>query len=142
MTSTMAWQWSSRSSWSRSRGGSRRPKWDWQADSEKEWECKKCGASNWSSRRSCRDCENSGRQVDSEDGKDGKARDTGRQTDSEEGDPKVNAAAKVVTLEEALEKLGDSPLLKTARQELEKELQRQRKLAKDTRSTATKLAQK
>ena len=54
----------------------------------------------------------------------------------------MNAAAKVVTLEEALEKLGDSPLLATARQELEKELQRQRKLAKDTRSTATKLAQK
>ena len=113
----MAWQWSRRSSGSRSKRGSRKPKWDWQADIE-ERDCKKCGASNWWSRRSCRQCENSGRQTDSEDGK---ARDTGWRTDSEDGDFKVNAVAKVVTLEEALAKLGDSPLLATARQELEKE---------------------
>jgi hypothetical protein len=61
--------------------------------------------------------------------------------EGEDGDPKVNAAAKVATLEEALAQLGENLLLATARQELEKELLKQRKLAKDTRSTAKKLDQ-
>jgi len=63
-------------------------------------------------------------------------------TSSEDGDPKVNAAAKVVKLEEALSQLGENPLLAAARKELEKELAKQRNLAKDTRSTAKKLDQK
>ena len=63
-------------------------------------------------------------------------------TDIEEGDPKINAAAKAQLLEEALERFGDDPLFATAKLELEKQLSKQRKLAKVTRSTAKKLDQK
>lgn len=105
---------------------------------EKEWNCQNCGSNNWWSRRSCRECESSGHSGTSSEAGD-KASD---KADSEDGDPKVNAAAKVTTLEEALAQLGEDPLLATARQELEKELLKQRKLAKDTRSTAKKLDQK
>ena len=63
-------------------------------------------------------------------------------TDIEEADPKTIAAANAQLLEEALERIGDDPLLATARQELEKQLSKQRNMAKDTRSTVNKLDQK
>ena len=58
------------------------------------------------------------------------------------GDPKVVAAAKVMKLEDAIARLSDAPILAPAKAELEKELQKQQKLAKDTRSTARKIDQK
>jgi hypothetical protein len=58
------------------------------------------------------------------------------------GDPKVVAAAKVIKLEEAIARLSDDPILAMAKLELERELQKQQKLAKDTRSTAKKIDQK
>ena len=58
------------------------------------------------------------------------------------GDPKVVAAVKVMKLQDAIAKLSDDPILAYAKLELEKELQTQQKLAKDTRSTARKIDQK
>jgi DNA repair exonuclease SbcCD ATPase subunit len=52
------------------------------------------------------------------------------------------AAAKVDELMTAIALLGDNPLLEAAKKELEKELQKQTRLARDNRSTAKKIDQK
>jgi hypothetical protein len=49
---------------------------------------------------------------------------------------------KVLKLQDAIAKLSDDPILAHAKIELEKELLKQQKLAKDTRSTARKIDQK
>ena len=110
----------------------------WGGRSEKEgWHYKFCGTNNWGSRHSCRDYE----------GKLGltAANSMGCSNagigDAEAGDPKMVAAAKVTTLEEKIAMLGDDPIMATAKLRLGKELQKQQKLAKDTRSTAKKLDQ-
>ena len=125
----MAWQqWSKRSGASSGYGGATWGQKEWRGG--KEWQARQwqwwpqAAAAEWP-------------QAAASD----TTRDT-EKSDSEDGDPKVIAAAKAAMLEEALAQLGEDPLLATARQELEKMLLKQRKLAKDTRSTAKKLDQK
>jgi hypothetical protein len=57
-------------------------------------------------------------------------------------DQRAVAAAKVAELEQAILQLGENPILAAAKADLEKELAKQQRLAKDNRSTAKKLDQK
>jgi hypothetical protein len=143
----MAWWSSWQSSASRSKAswawkrqsGASWNKWEWPAEKKDEgWDCKVCSTNNWWSRHSCRGCEcDSGSAA-----KNVEAFSNAGSGDGEAGDPKVVAAAKVMKLEDAIARLGNDPLMATAKLELERELQKQQKLAKDTRSTARKLDQK
>ena len=58
------------------------------------------------------------------------------------GDSKTRAAAKVTILEQALELLGQDPVLAETKKGLERELEAQRRAAKDNRSIAMKVDQK
>jgi hypothetical protein len=57
-------------------------------------------------------------------------------------DQRAIAASKVTELEKAISQLGDNPILAAIKAELEKDLAKQQRLAKDDRSTAKKLDQK
>ena len=57
-------------------------------------------------------------------------------------DQRAIAASKVTELEKAISQLGDNPILAAIKAELEKDLAKQQRLAKDDRSTAKRLDKK
>jgi hypothetical protein len=99
------------------------------------WDCHTCGTNNWWSRHSCRGPCDANTETEIGDA-------TAAPPTNLAGDPKALAAMKVLKLQDAIAKLSDDPILAHAKIELEKELLKQQKLAKDTRSTARKIDQK